>query len=211
MLGTLLYQILKVIIGWIELLFLVVKILFYATLYSILVGATLQIDQKIIKSDWLHERLKYKWRFFFLSTVLFSTYFFNYSFSYWQYTGFEENPSLPIGFDQRIYSPDYEWVEFYPDLKKTEQNEDVLLITNFAVDSNFLCANISQENRKSRKFKYIICNMATRKNIKFKTVKEFDNFALAKDLPQSKEFKDFIYHYKKYFNNKTIAQKWFLP
>lgn len=63
---------------------------------------------------------------------------FPYSFSYSQNTGLGENPSIPIGYGQRIYSPYLEWTVFYPDQNKDELNKDELQIENFIVKDNIL-------------------------------------------------------------------------
>ena len=155
--------------------------------------------------------MNYKLRNWLLLHLIISIFLFNYSFSYWQDTGLGENPSLPIGSGQRIYRPDFASTNFFPDLDNTEQNKDELVIGNFIIKDNILCAEISHQYSNSPIYDFIVCDLANRKSETFLTETDYNEHAKTMGLPKKNEFYDFKKHFKEYFDNQPTWRKWLLP
>lgn len=195
----------------IGLIILVLKIVVLSTVYTTIIFLILFLIQKKTKNTWLTNRMKKKFRNWLFIHFIISCLFINYSFTYWEDTGLGDDPSLPIGYEQRIYSPNFEWTCFYPDLNKTELNKDELIIKNFIVKDNFLCAEVSKEYANNPKYDFIICDLQNKTNVTFNTEKEYNVFAKEKNLPLKSQFYDFKTHWFEFFNNKPTWKKWLLP
>ncbi len=199
------------ILQWFDFFALIIKIIVLSTVYAtLLIVACIYIYRKT-GNNWLKKRLNYKLRNWLFLHLLISVCLFYYSFTYWQDTGLGENPSLPIGYGQRIYSPDFEWTDFYPDLDKTELNKDELQIENFIVQDSVLCAKISHQNSNSPNYDFIVCNLQSRTNKTFLTEADYNKFAIENKLPLKDNFLDFKTHYRNYFDKKPEWKKWLLP
>ncbi len=120
---------------WIELVIRIFKALILSTVYTSVLFIVLFIWHRRHKNTFLHTIFSKGIFYFILVHFLIGVALFSYSFSYWEDTGMGEAPQLPIGYGQVIYSPDYEWTSFFPDLK-TELNKDELIIENFIVTRN---------------------------------------------------------------------------
>ena len=155
--------------------------------------------------------MKFKLRNWLFVHLVISISLFVFSFSYWQDTGFGENPSLPIGYGQRIYSPDFMWTDFFPDLDKTELNKDEMQIENYIIENNMLCAKISHQNSNSPEYDFIVCDLPNGKNTTFLTEANYYEYAKLNGLPMKSEFYDFKTHYKEYFDKQSKWKKWLLP
>jgi len=163
------------------------------------------------KNTWLENRMKRKIRNWLLIHFLVSLGLFAFSFSYWQDTGLGEAPQLPIGYGQVIYSPDYAWTEFYPDLEETEPNKDECKIGNFKIKDNFLCAEVSHQNTESPNFDFIISDLAKKTFITFTNETDYTEFVTKNNLPLKSDLYNFNKHLGEYFENKPKWQKWLLP
>jgi hypothetical protein len=155
--------------------------------------------------------MNHKFRNWLLLHFIISVCLFFYSFSYWQDTGLGENPSIPIGYGQRIYSPDFAWIDFYPDLNKTELNKDKLQIDNFIIKDNVLCAKVSHQQSNSPNYDFIVCDLPSKTNKTFMSENEYLGYANEKGLPKPNKFYDFKTHYQEYFDGQPKWKKWLLP
>lgn len=187
------------------------KIILLSSVYASLILLILYIACKKTQSQWLKNRMNHKFRNWLFLHFIISFFLFIYSFSYWQDTGLGEDPSIPVGYGQRIYSPDFEWTVFYPDLNKTELNKDELQIENFIVKDNVLCAEVSHQQTNSPAYDFIVCDLPGKTNITFMTEAEFVKYANKKGLPMKSEFYDFKTHFREYFENQPKWKKWLLP
>ena len=199
------------ILQWFDIIVRIIKIIILSTVYTTLIFLILMLIQRKIKNKWLENRMKRKIRNWLLIHFLVSLGLFAFSFSYWQDTGLGEAPQLPIGYGQVIYSPDYAWTEFYPDLEKTELNEDELKIGNFKIKDNFLCAEVSHQNTESPNFNFIIYDLAKKTFITFTNETDYTVFVTKNKLPLKSELYNFNKHLGEYFENKPKWQKWLLP
>jgi len=199
------------ILQWFDFIALIIQVVILSTIYSSIILLILLFVSKRTKNIWLLKRMNYKLRNWLLLHLIISIFLFNYSFSYWQDTGLGENPSLPIGYGQRIYSPDFASTNFFPDLDNTEQNKDELVIGNFIIKDNILCAEISHQYSNSPIYDFIVCDLANRKSETFLTETDYNEHAKTMGLPKKNEFYDFKKHFKEYFDNQPTWRKWLLP
>ena len=190
---------------------LIVKIIVLSAAYTTIIFIALYFITKKTKSNWLENRMKRKFRNWLFLHFVISLGLFAFAFSYWQDTGLGDNPQLPIGYGQIIYSPDFAWTDFYPDLKKTQLNKDELQIENFIVKDDILCAEIAHKNSDSPTFEFIVCDLPSKTNRTFDTEKDYVEYANKNKLPLKNEFYSFEKHYDEYFTNRPKWHKWLLP
>jgi hypothetical protein len=199
------------IMQWFDLAFRIIKIILLSTVYASIIIFILYLIFKKAKNTWLSNRMNHKFKNWLLIHLIISTCLFGYSFSYWQDTGLGEAPSLPIGYEQRIYSPDFAWTDFYPDLNKTELNKDELQIENFIIKDNKLCAEVSHVQTNSASYDFIVCDLPTKTNKTFLTEQEYTQYAKRNGLPLISEFYDFKTHLQQYCDRQPKWKKWLLP
>ncbi len=190
---------------------LIIKIIVLSTVYTTIVFLLLYLISKNTKNKWIENRMKRKIRNWLFVHFIISFALFAFSFSYWENAGLGDYPQLPIGYGQVIYSPDFAWTDFYPDLEKTELNKDELQIENFLVKDNILCAEISHKNTDSPNFDFIVCDLLKRSNKTFSNEQEYNEYAAKNNLPLKDQFYDFNKHYEEYFANRPKWRKWLLP
>ena len=193
----------------IELLVIIVKILFLSTIYTGTLFLILFVLSRVTKIQNTQRFLKLK--FWLLSHFLCSIILFIISFSYWQDTGIGDNSRIPIGFGQTIQSEDFAWTYFYPDLNKTIPNKDELVIGNYKIVNNFLCAEISHENSNSPNFDYIVYDLKNKSIDTFYSKREYMDYATKNMLPLVNEFYNFNQHYHEYLNSRPQWKSWLLP
>lgn len=199
------------IMQWFDLAFRILKIILLSTVYASIILLFSYLISKKTKNSWLTNRMNHKFRNWLLLHLIISICLFGYSFSYWQDTGLGEAPSLPIGYGQRIYSPDFAWTDFYPDLNKTELNKDELQIENFIIKDSKLCAEVSHMRTNSPSYDFIVCDLPTKSNKTFLTEQDYTEFAKQNGLPLKGEFYDFKTHFQQYFDRQPKWKNWLLP
>ncbi|MBK7884276.1 MAG: hypothetical protein IPJ81_11125 [Chitinophagaceae bacterium] len=196
---------------WFDLFARIIKTIILSTVYTTLIFFILFLVYKKIKNKWLENRMKHKFKNWLLAHFLISLGLFAFSFSYWQDTGLGEAPQLPIGYGQIIYSTDFAWTEFYPDLEKNQLNKDELQIGNFKIKDNFLCAEVSHQNTDSPNFDFIVYDLTKKTFVTFTNETDYNEFAKKSNLPVKSDLYDFKTHFQEYFDNKPKWQKWLLP
>lgn len=196
---------------WLDFFARIIKIIILSTAYTTLIFSFLVFVFKKTENKWLKNRMKHKIKNWLLVHFLISLGLFAFSMSYWQYTGLGEAPQLPIGYGQTIYSPDFEWTEFYPDLEKTELNKNAFQIGNFKIKDNFLCAEVSHHNNDTSNVDFIVYDLSKKTFLTFSNEIGYTVFAQKSNLPIKSQLYDFKKHFQEYFDNKPKWQKWILP
>lgn len=196
------------IIAFIELFFIIFKTIVLSTIYSTIVLLALIIFRK---NKWINNILKHKLIFWLITHFIVSVGLFLFSFTYWQYTGLGDNSRIPIGYGQTIQSEEFEWTYFYPDLNKTEPNKDELIITNYIIFENKICAEVSHENTISPEFDFIVYDLLTKKIKTFRNEKEYTEFANKNVLPNKDKFYNFEKHFEEYLTNRPFWKIWMVP
>ena len=192
-----------------ELLVIIIKILFLSTIFTGTLFLIVFILSRLTKIQKTRRFLKLK--FWLLTHFLCSIILFIISFSYWQDTGIGDNSRIPVGYGQTIQSEDFEWTYFYPDLDKTIPNKDELVIGNYKIVNNFLCAEISHEFSNSPTFEYIVYYLKNKSIDTFYSKHEYMDYATKNLLPLVNEFYDFKQHYQEYLNSRPMWKLWLLP
>src|SRR5436190_21231484 len=127
----------------IELIIIIIKTIVLSTIYSTIILLFLMLTAKLTDNIWLKNLVRWKFRFWLLTHFVISVGLFFFSFTYGQDTGIGDNSRIPIGYGQTIQNEDFQWTYFYPDLNKTEPNKDELVITNYIITDNKICAEVS--------------------------------------------------------------------
>jgi len=196
---------------WIDLFAVILRTVILSAVYASLVLLIVYLISRTTQSQWLKNRMEHKIRNWLLLHFMFSVFLFLYSFSYWQDTGLGESPSIPIGYEQRIYCPDFAVTHFYPDLNKTESNRDELHIDNFIIANNILCARVSNQYTNSPEYDFIVCDLPGRTNKTFATEADYTAYANRNGLPLSSYFYGFEKHFSEYFEKQAWWRKWLIP
>ncbi len=196
---------------WFDLIFRILKIAMLSTVYASFLLLLAYILARKTQSEWLTNTLNHKFLYWLFLHFFISFGLFLYSFSYGQDTGLGENPSIPIGYGQRIYSADFEWTYLYPNLNKTELNKDELQIESFIIKGSVLCAEVAHQMTNSASYDFIVCDLAGRTTKRFLYEADYAEYAKTNELPMKSEFYDFKTHYNEYFERRSKWKKWLLP
>lgn len=199
------------LVQWFEFIVRIIKTICLSAVYTSVLLVLILFLFKKIKNKWGTKSLRVKVRYFLLIHFLLSIALFSYSFSYWEDVGLGESPSLPIGYEQRIYSPDYQWTDFYPDLNKQELNKDELVIDSFIVSNRILCATISHSRSVSPTYDFIVCDLVNKTSQPFLKEADYNVYAQAKRLPYRQAFSDFITQRNNYIAARPKWKQWLLP
>ncbi|MBG9378804.1 hypothetical protein I5907_21405 [Panacibacter sp. DH6] len=195
----------------IELLLIILKIIVLSTIYTTVVLLVIFILSKTTSIQWT----KYVWakkvRFWLLSHLVISVLLFVLSFSYWQDTGLGDNSKIPVGYGQTIQSEDFAWTYFYPDPDKTEPNQDELIIEDYKIFDQFLCAKVSHQNTISPSYDYIVYDLKNKSLKTFDSEQEYSSYVDINSLPKTNKFYDFQKHYHEYLDNRPKWKAWLLP
>ena len=192
-----------------ELLLIIVKIIIFSTIYATTLFLIVLVLSKTTKIQWVKRFLKL--RFWLLTNVIISILLFVFSFSYWQDTGLGDNSKIPVGYGQTIQSEDFAWTYFYPDLDKTEPNQDELIIGNYKIVDPLLCAEVSHQNTISPSYDYIVYDLKDKSLKTFFSKQEYTSYATDHSLPDANQFYDFTKHFHEYLDNRPKWKTWLLP
>jgi hypothetical protein len=171
----------------------------------------IKIITRIKNSAVLDKILSRKLRFWLLTHFIISVCLFFLSFTYSHDTGLGDNSRIPIGFGQTIQNEDFQWTYFYPDLTKTEPNKDELVILNYKIVNNKICAEVSHENIISPNFDFIVYDLPTQTLTTFVNEVEYNKYANENNLPFKTEFRNFETHFKKYLADRPFWKIWLIP
>ncbi|MFP5042938.1 hypothetical protein [Parasediminibacterium sp. JCM 36343] len=192
-----------------ELLLIIVKIIIFSTIYATTLFLIVLVLSKTTKIQWVKRILKL--RFWLLTHLIISILLFVFSFSYLQDTGLGDNSKIPVGYGQTIQSEDFAWTYFYPDLDKTEPNQDELIIGNYKIVDPFLCAEVSHQNTISPSYDYIVYDLKNKSLKTFFSKEEYTSYATEHSLPDANQFYDFQKHFHEYLDNRPKWKTWVLP
>lgn len=146
-----------------------------------------------------------------MTHFLISVGLFIFSFTYWQDTGLGDNSRIPIGFGQTIQNEDFQWTYFYPDLDKTEPNKDELIILNYIIDNNKICAEVSHENTINPKYDFIVFDLPKQTLTTFDNETEYNKYADKNNLPLRTKFYNFEKHFKEHLADRPFWKIWLVP
>ena len=194
-----------------ELLLVIIKTIILSTIYTTILLLGLMLIARNKENSILQKLLNRKLRFWLLSHFVISVGLIFFSFTYSQDTGLGDNSRIPIGFGHTIQNEDFQWTYFYPDLTKTEPNKDELIILNYKIINNKICAEVSHENTNSLNFDFIVFDLPTQTLKTFKNEIDYNKYADENHLPFKTEFNDFETHFKKYLIDRPFWKTWLIP
>ena len=192
-----------------ELFLIAFKILLYASMYAILVLLAILLLLKATKAS--QHLIRHKARIWWSAFAIITVLMFSYKFSYWQDTGLGDNSRIPIGYGQAIESEDFQWTYFYPDPQKTMPNRDELVIGNYSVLRNFICAEVPHDFSNSPSYDFVVYDLRARRLTVFSNEQQYTAYAIANHLPLRVELYGFKQHYAEYLGRKSVMERWLLP
>ena len=195
----------------IELIIIIFKTIVLSTIYSTIILLGLILLGKYTENNWIKKMLTQKLKFWLLTHFLISIGLFFFSFTYSQDTGLGDNSIIPIGFGQTIQSEDFQWTYFYPDLTKTESNKDELIILNYIINSDKICAEVSHENTISPKYDFIVFDLPTQVLTTFDNEIQYEKYAIKNGLPLRAKFYSFEKHFQEYLDDRPFWKTWLIP
>jgi hypothetical protein len=195
----------------IELVLIIFKTLILSCIYATIVLLLVMLIIKYNRSGVYKTLKNHKLQLWAGSFFLISIMLLIVSFSYTNNTGLGDNSRIPIGYNQTIQNEDFQWTYFYPDLTKTEANKNEIVITNYIIAKNEICAEVSHENTDSPEYDFLVYHLPSQKLLTFRTANDYEKYAKTKGLPSISKFCKFEKHYHDYLQNRTFWKKWLLP
>jgi hypothetical protein len=186
-------------------IFELIKISILGAIYASL---TLLIFKTIVKfkpNSWFERVSQKKLKFLFLGGLIISTTLFIYMFSYWGNHGFGDGPRIPMG--HGIIVDNTNWTEYgYISDINTSDNHKIEM-TKFLVFEDKLLGNLDSWFNDFKNG-FFIYDMNSQEIREFKTISEFDQYALSNNLPSSEKLLTFEVNYK---NRWSGWRFWLLP
>lgn len=188
-----------------HLIFELVKIFILSCVYARLVLSVFELIATFKPGSWIDRVSKKKIRFLFLSGSIIYISLFIFMFTYWGNHGFGDSAKIPIGYG--IVVKNINW-DGYGCLEGLETSDNFSIqMTKFLVVDNKLIGNLdswfySYQNA------YFVYEMKPKKIREFGTQGEFDEYALANNLPTSEKLLTFEQNYR---NRWSGWRFWLLP
>jgi hypothetical protein len=192
----------EVIIGFIGSL---IKIGILSSTYALLTLWIFRLIGKLKPNSWFDKVSIKKLRLWFISGLVFSIGLFFYLFTYWGFHGFGDGPRIPIG--HGIIVDNTNWDEYgYIEEIQTSDNKKIEM-TKFKVSGDKLIGNLNSWFY-DYKNSFFVFDLDDKVLTEFKTVKDYEDFALKNNLSLTHELKSFRENYLDYWAGWRM---WFLP
>jgi amino acid transporter len=178
-----------------------IKITILGFIYSTILYFIYKNIPKNKKPEWCEKWLKSKntlWLF--ISLILLF-----YMFTPYGNHGLGDSARIPISFTKEISNTNWEEFGRLNGIKSSEDND--IELTQFKVENNMIFGNLNS-SFYDYKNSYFIYEIDTEKLQEFKTEKEYNEFAINKNLPRTREFKSFKENYSEYWSGWRF---FFLP
>ena len=192
----------EVIIGFIGSL---IKIAILSSIYALLTICTFKLIGKYRPNSWFDRASTKKLHLWFLSGLVFSVGLLCYLFTYWGFHGFGDGPRIPIG--HGVIVDNTNWDEYgYIRVVETSDSKKVEM-TKFKVVNDKLIGNLKSgfyDYNNSIFFYYLEDKELT----EYKTIADYEDFAIKNNLPLTNELKTFRENYWEYWGG---WRAWFLP
>lgn len=189
-----------------QFIFLLIKILIYASIYTVLTYLILIALSKLM--SFLKQKkvieLEFKPFPFSAIVIFYGIAFFIYAFSNWAESGMGDSFKVPIGKGYEVTSIDGSTTYF------KNKGTDFFL-KNFIVFDEKLCSEFERDNGTECNECFIIFDTKRAIMNKFSSLNEYQTFAKDNHLPFPNEFKDFMSNYEDYWSSRRKYDKWYLP
>jgi len=164
-----------------------VKIAALAIIYATLILLTVRLIARLGPNGSIDKLTKDKFKFWKSTSYILAAGLFIYSFTYWGDHGLGDSSLIPVGQGQTIHNGDGSFTYFY-----TADNNQ-RHIYNYSIKDGQVCAE-QDDNR------YLVYSLETKELKEFNSKSEYEDYAKTNRLPTTDEFKDFIKHYRDYWN-----------
>ena len=173
-----------------HLIFELIKISILGCVYATLALLAFKIIKHFRPNSWFDRAAKKKLRLWFLSGL------FLFMFSYWGDHGLGDWARIPLGQWKEVVQVD--GTRALIQNTNYEKGNDIG-IEKFQITNDFLCGK-TQEHFSEYPGDYFVFNLKTNDVTFFKDKNKYETYANNNQLPQTNQFNDFYYHYKKYWS-----------
>lgn len=170
-----------------HLIYSLIKIAALATIYSTLTLLTVRLISRLSPNSWIYNLTQNKFQFWKSTSYILAGGLFIYSFTYWGDHGLGDSSLIPVGHGQSIHNGDGVFTYFYTSGLNQRH------IYNYSIKNGQICAE--QDGNK-----YLIYNLETKELKEFNNKRDYEDYAKANELPTTDQFKDFIEHYRDYWD-----------
>jgi hypothetical protein len=178
-----------------DIIFELIKISFLGCIYATLTLFTFILIGRYNPNSWFDRISKKKLRIWFLSGLIISTGLFSFMFTYWGDHGIGDWARIPLGHWKEVVQVD--------GTRGLIQNTNYGIgsgigLEKFQITNDFLCGK-TQVSLSKYPGDYIVYSLETNDVTFFKDKNGYDTYANKNQLPLETHFKDFNYHYKRYW------------
>jgi hypothetical protein len=192
----------EVIIGFIGAL---IKIGILSSIYALLPLGTFRLIGKLRPNSWFERVSIKKLRLWFISALVFAIGLFCYLFTYWGFPGFGDGPRIPIGHGIIVDNTNWDDYGYIEEVETSDSKK--IEMTKFKVSGDKLVGNL-QSGFYDYKNSFFVYNLDEKILTEFKTIKDYEDFALKNNLPLTNELRTFRENYIDYWGG---WRAWFLP
>ena len=192
----------EVIIGFIGTL---IKIAILSSIYALLTLWIFRLIGCITPNNWFQIVSTKKLQFWFRSVLIFSIGLICYSFTYWGFHGFGDGPRIPIGYGVIIDNTNWDEYGYIPNLETSDSLK--IETTKFKVKGNKLVGNL-ESGFYDYKNSFFVYDLENKDLIEFKTLKDYENFAVKNKLPLQNKLRTFRENYYDFWSGWRF---WLLP
>jgi hypothetical protein len=185
------------------LLFELVKISILGSIYASFLLLVFLVVGHFKPGSLFSKVLKKKMLFWFLSGSLISIGLFFFMFTFWGNHGLGDWARIPLDYKKQVIEVD--GTRAY--LQNTSYTYGDIEIEKFEFTKNFLCGKTGN-TLTSYPGDYLVYNLITNEVTFYNDESTYAAFACTKGLPAINTFKNFSYHYNRYWNGWRF---WLLP
>lgn len=188
-----------------HLIFVLIKIILLASIYSALILFLFIIVKKLKPNSWIEKIDTNRKKFWIKTAKIISILLFIWMHTYWGNHGLGDSARIPIGKGYAIEN--INWNEYaYLNKVKTSDGID-LEMTKFKVKDCVLIGNLDSwfHNFENQYFAF---DLNTSKLVEFKNHKEYNEYVTKKDLPSVENLDEFTTNYREYWSGWKF---WLLP
>jgi len=186
--------------------FTLFKIGILASIYSLILIATITMITNLKKNDYLQKIIDNKKSSWFRFGFIISVLLLIYSFTYWGNHGLGDGPRIPVGHWNVVDNTNWQFSDL-KGYKDFEGNE--ISVSRFLTKDEFFCGEFDQKHFFSDfKNEYFVLNMRSNEIIEFINKQEYNNYAVENKLPKASSLLTFEKNYHKYFGGWRF---WLLP
>jgi len=181
-----------------------IKIAILSSIYALLTLGVFKLIGRLRPNSWFDKVSIRKLKLWFISGLIFSVGLLFFLFTYWGFHGLGDGPRIPIG--HGVIVDNTNWDEYgYIHVAETSDSMKIEM-TKFKVVNDKLVGNL-QSGFYDYKNAFFIYDLDKKVLTEFKTLKDYEDFAIKNKLPSSNQFGSFRQNYLDYWGGWRF---WFL-